>query len=101
MRLYITLFVTVLTAMAVIPGTAIAGHHYHGYGMKMSQLTDADTNQDGLISFDEFSAMHTDKMKRTFDMLDADNDELISQQEWDEFLNAHGKYKKCYEKEDE
>ena len=69
---------------------SFAGHYYHGYNMKMSEMSEIDSNNDGEISFEEFSAPTTEKLKSGFSMLDANNDEVISKDEWDEFLNVHG-----------
>jgi Ca2+-binding EF-hand superfamily protein len=69
--------------------SSLAGHHYHGCH-NMTDMTEMDTNQDGLITFDEFSAPHMEKYRSAFRMLDTDNDEVINQDEWDEFLKVHG-----------
>ncbi len=74
--------------------TAIAGHNYHGYGMKISEMSEIDRNNDGEITFDEFSAPTTEKLKSGFEMLDTNSDEVISKEEWDEFLRVHGFEKK-------
>jgi Ca2+-binding EF-hand superfamily protein len=70
--------------------TSFAGHNYHGYGMKMSEMSEMDRNNDGEITFDEFSAPATERLKSGFKMLDVNDDDIISQEEWDEFLRAHG-----------
>jgi hypothetical protein len=69
---------------------AFAGHNYHGYGMRMSEMSDIDRNGDGKITFDEFSAPTVDRLKSGFRMLDTNSDEVISEKEWDEFLKVHG-----------
>jgi Ca2+-binding EF-hand superfamily protein len=71
-------------------GAAIASHHYHGYGMHMTDMSKMDNNKDNLINFDEFSASHLDMLRSAFNMLDTDNDELIDQKEWNQFLKVHG-----------
>ena len=73
---------------------AIAGHNYHGYGMKMSETSEIDSNNDGEITFDEFSAPTTEKLKNGFEILDTNSDEVISKEEWVEFLRVHGFEKK-------
>jgi Ca2+-binding EF-hand superfamily protein len=62
--------------------------------MKMSEMSEIDSNNDGEITFDEFSAPTTEKLKGSFKMLDTNNDDVISQEEWDEFLRVHGFEKK-------
>ncbi len=42
---------------------------------------DADTNQDGLITLDEFKAMHDARIEAHFARLDADADGYISEEE--------------------
>ena len=62
--------------------------------MKMSEMSEIDSNNDGDITFDEFSAPTTEKLKGSFKMLDTNDDDVISQEEWDEFLRVHGFEKK-------
>ena len=69
---------------------SFAGYGYHGYNMKMSEMSEVDSNNDGEITFEEFSAPTTEKLKSGFKMLDSNNDEAISKDEWDEFLKVHG-----------
>ena len=83
------MIISAFLSMTLASGT-IAGHSYHGYGMKMSEMSDIDLNGDGDITFDEFSAPTVDKLKSGFRMLDTNSDEKISQEEWDEFLKVHG-----------
>ena len=74
-----------------IAGLPIAAHHYHGCsGMKMSDLSAMDTDNDGSISMDEFTEPHMEKYRGWFEMLDTDDDGLLSQEEWDEFRKVHG-----------
>ena len=88
-KIFIAPFFAVLLIAGLVSGT-IAGHNYHGYGMKMNEMSDIDSNADGTITFDEFSAPTVEKLKSGFDMLDTNNDEKISSEEWDEFLRVHG-----------
>jgi len=87
------IFIAPLFAIMLIAGLvsgSIAGHNYHGYGMQMSEMSEIDSNDDGTITFDEFSAPTVDRLKSGFDMLDTDNDGKIDQKEWDEYLKVHG-----------
>ena len=88
--------VSVLSSMFIVGlvSTSIAGHNYHGYGMKMNEMSEIDSNNDGEITFDEFSAPTTEKLKSGFKMLDTNEDDVISKDEWDEFLRVHGFEKK-------
>lgn len=88
-KLVITsIFSTILIAGLV--GASIAGYNYHGHGMKMSEMSEIDNNNDGEITFDEFSAPTMEKLEGSFKMLDANNDDVISEEEWNEFLRVHG-----------
>ena len=70
-------------------GGSMAGHHYHGCGY-MRDMSDLDSNEDGIITFDEYSAPYIKKHQSAFGMLDTNNDDLIDQDEWDKFLEMHG-----------
>ncbi len=85
----ITLAVSGILAGTLVNG-AIAGHNYHGYGMKMTEMSEIDSNEDGVVTFEEFSAPTVDKLKSGFKMLDTNGDEKISSEEYDEFLRVHG-----------
>ena len=71
---------------------ALAGHHYHGRDYKMPSwdMTDLDSDNDGLLSFEEFGASHMDKLRTGFNMIDTDKDGVIGESEWDDFLRVHG-----------
>ena len=91
------LLLNTLFAIVLIAGLASgssAGHYYHGSGMQMSEMSEIDSNEDGMITFDEFSAPSVERLKSGFDMLDSDNDKKISEEEWEEFLRVHGFEKK-------
>jgi hypothetical protein len=88
-KILFALIASFFILVTFVNGT-IAGHNYHGYGMKISEMSDIDRNGDGVITFDEFSAPTVDKLKSGFRMLDTNSDEKISENEWDEFLKVHG-----------
>ena len=84
---------TPLFAAMLIAGLAsgsMAGYNYHGSSMQMSEMSAIDSNNDGMITFDEFSAPTVDRLKSGFDMLDTDNNGKIDQKEWNEYLKVHG-----------
>jgi hypothetical protein len=83
---------TTLLLSVVFASFAIAGHHYYGHGHMMSSwnLTDMDSDQDGVLSFEEFGASHMDKLRSGFNMIDTDKDGTIGANEWNEFLRVHG-----------
>jgi Ca2+-binding EF-hand superfamily protein len=77
--------------LALLPGVSTAGHHYHGCsGMKLSGFSEMDADNDGFISFEEFSSPHLKQYKRVFDMLDLNDDGEIDQEERTNFLESHG-----------
>ena len=82
-------FLTVVLTAGLVSGT-MAGYSYHGYGMKMGDMSSIDGNNDNQITFEEFSASSLDRLRSAFNMLDTDNDGFISQSEYNEFLKVHG-----------
>ena len=86
------LFMIPIVGLVLISGfvtTSIASHHYHSCSY-MGDTSAMDSNQDGLITFDEFSAPHMEKYKHVFELLDKDNDEVINEDEMNEFMKVHG-----------
>jgi Ca2+-binding EF-hand superfamily protein len=92
MKYFFLLLAASAMLVAGLTTTVTAGHHYHGHGCGygMQNINDMDANQDGTLTFDEFSESHLNRLKRHFKMLDADNDELIDAKEWNQFLKWHG-----------
>ena len=88
----ITIVATILFFSVTL---AMAGHHYkgygHGYGMKSGwEMSERDTNQDGTLTFDEFSGPQVEMLRAGFDMIDTDKDGKISADEWRTFQKVHG-----------
>jgi hypothetical protein len=89
------LFIALATVIVTggLLGVSMAGHHYHGYhgcGMGMSQMSELDGDQNGVITLEEFSAPQMERLTSAFKMLDTNNDNVIDQSEWNEFLKVHG-----------
>lgn len=85
------LLIATAFVIAGFVGVSIAGHYYHGCsGMKMNELSEMDTDNDGVISFEEFSAPHMERYKSAFDALDSSQNGEIDQEEWTKFLEIHG-----------
>lgn len=80
----------VIMLIAGLASGSMAGHSYHGYAMQMSEMSAIDGDDNGVITFDEFSAPTVERLKSGFDMLDTDNDGKINKEEWDEYLKVHG-----------
>ena len=89
MKKLIIIFSASLILVAGSISTSIAGHHYHGCG-GMRDMTEMDSNDDGEITLEEFSARQMEMQKNAFDMLDMDNNGVIDSTEWDKFLEMHG-----------
>lgn len=86
---------TILTVLAfaifAAAALALAGiHGADGLGMFTKDLGEMDTNADTLVTFDEYEAFHSRNLKAAFDMLDANSDNVIDDEEWTQFLNVHG-----------
>jgi len=86
------LLIISLASLMLVAGSisgSIAGHHYHGCG-GMRDMTDMDSNEDGEITLEEFSARQMKMQKSAFEMLDTNNDDVIDSAEWETFLEMHG-----------
>jgi len=75
-----------------LPVVSFSAHHTGGGGCTMSswEMTELDADNDGEISFEEYTAPHTEKLRSGFDMIDSNGDGVVSELEWDELLDAHG-----------
>ncbi len=92
MKASIKIGLTFITLIIAVP-LAFAGHHYHGYGKHMDMswnMSDKDSNSDGTISFEEFSASQMEMLRAGFDMIDTNKDGKINEDEWNTFLKVHG-----------
>ncbi len=92
MRYLVLLIIASVMLVAGMATNLVAGHHYHGHGcgFGIQSVADMDANQDGLVTFEEFSERYLNKLRVNFDMLDMDNDEQIDESEWKQFLKWHG-----------
>lgn len=81
----------ILLSALFMASVAIAGYNHHGHGvMSTWDMTEMDANEDGLLSFEEFSAAHLENLRGGYDLIDEDNDGVISSEEWSTFLDIHG-----------
>ena len=73
---------------------AVTGSVYRGGGQcgnmpwDMSKL---DSNQDGEMTFEEYSAPKLEKWRSGFDRFDSDGNAIIEMNEWETFLSVHAK----------
>lgn len=81
-----------LAILFFLPTLVFASHHYGCHYGKMSgwNMTELDTDGDGRLSFEEFVAPRTERWQAGFDGIDTDLDGLISEAEWNVFLEMHG-----------
>jgi hypothetical protein len=80
----------IFLAIALFLGAVIKAHAgHHGHMMFSADISDMDTNNDGVVSFGEYSAFHSERLKWEFNALDTDNDGSISANEWENFLKMH------------
>ena len=81
----------IFLAIAPFLGAVINAHAGRRACMMFSaDISDMDTNIDGVFSFEEYSALHSKKLRWGFNALDTDNDGSISASEWETLLKAHG-----------
>lgn len=72
-----------------------SGGSYHQSAMPdpagyNAHFGDMDTNQDGQVSQAEFKAYFPQADMKVFEMIDADQDNGLSHEEWHRFKEAHG-----------
>ena len=82
-----------LTIFALsLPSLTLAGHHYgfHGYGGMVWDMAALDTDNDGVLTFEEFMAPNVTKWRSGFGMIDTNDDGQVGVDEWDAFLDVHG-----------
>ena len=87
------IFIAVIAIFALaLPSLTIAGHHYGGHGCmsKNWDMTALDTDNDGVLTFEEFSAPNMKKWRSGFNMIDTNGDGEVGAEEWGEFSEAHG-----------
>ena len=84
--------ILLMVSAMTIPTITLAGYQHGGYGC-MGQnwnMTDLDTDGNGRLTFDEFTAPSMEKWQSGFDMIDTDGSKDISDEEWKAFLDVHG-----------
>jgi hypothetical protein len=90
MKKLVTITFGAMFLVAVVVSVSVAGYGYHGNCSGMGDMSRLDSDTDDKLTFDEFSAPQMDRLKSAFNMLDTDNDGVISRAEYNEFLKVHG-----------
>lgn len=75
-----------LVLVAAAPVCAMPGAMAGG-----DKFSAADTDKDGFLSREEFSAAFSGLKKEAFDHIDKDADNKIAAEEWRAFTSGHGK----------
>ena len=90
--------VSAIALLMMIPVFVIAGNYHghhgyhggHGYGLKSWNMGDLDTDNDGVVNFEEFKAPSVKMWKAGFDSVDTDGDGFIDSDEWNAVKMMHG-----------
>jgi len=71
---------------------SMAGYGYHHKEglMRSWDMRVVDTNQDNQLTFEEYSAEQIEHLRTGFDMIDTDQNGVISEDEWNALLKVHG-----------
>ena len=80
---------------------AFAGYGYHGsgyrggcgYGNMSWDMEKLDGDENGVVSFEEFSKKRMEQMRSAFNSIDSNEDGKIDASEWNELKRAHGMIK--------
>lgn len=88
---YTFFFVTLLSAI-LIASITFAGYHNDGQGCMMStwDMTEMDSNQDNMLSLEEYSDSYQESLSKGFNMIDTNQDGMVDKGEWNEILKIHG-----------
>ena len=88
---YTFFFVTLLSAI-LIASITFAGYQYDGHGCMMStwDMTEMDSNQDNMLSLEEYSDSCQESLSKGFNMIDTNQDGMVDEGEWNEILKIHG-----------
>lgn len=84
--------ISVLALAIAAPSFVIAGHYHggHGFNIKSWNMDDLDTDNNGVVDFEEFVAPSMEKWKSGFNRVDTNGDGDIDGMEWMELRELHG-----------
>jgi hypothetical protein len=88
---YTYTLITLLSAL-LIASISFAGYQYNGHGCMMStwDMTEMDSNQDKMLSLEEYSDSYQESLSKSFNMIDSNQDGMIDENEWNKILEVHG-----------
>ena len=83
--------VALLSALLIAP-ISFAGYHYDGHGCMMStwDMTEMDSNQDSILSLEEYRDSYKESLSKSFNMIDTNQDGMVDESEWTKILEVHG-----------
>mgnify|MGYP006298441579 CR=1 FL=1 len=92
-----------LAAVLAVSANGFASSHGkmkgmgHSGGMDMAGMAkfnvpvqEIDADGDGDVTWDDFSQKYEGTEKQVFEVIDTDDDGILSESEWDKFKSAHG-----------
>jgi len=86
-----TYFIVTLISAILIASVSFAGYHYnHGCMMSTWDMTEMDTNQDSMLSFEEYSDSHQESLSESFNIIDTNQDGVVDKDEWTKIREIHG-----------
>lgn len=85
----IVLFMTTL-ALAGNYHQGYGNHHGCGYGIDNFAMDQIDGDKDGGLTFEEFGKKQMERVRSTFDAIDANKDGEVDEMEWTELMRMHG-----------
>ena len=86
-----TYFIMTLISAILIASISFAGYHYnHGCMMSTWDMTEMDTNQDSMLSFEEYSDSHQESLSESFNIIDTNQDGVVDKDEWTKIREIHG-----------
>jgi hypothetical protein len=82
---------TLLSAI-LIASISFAGYNNAGHGCMLStwNMTEMDTDQDEVLSFEEYSDSYQESLSESFKIIDTNQDGMVDKDEWNKLREIHG-----------
>jgi Ca2+-binding EF-hand superfamily protein len=58
--------------------------------MSKWDMTEMDSNQDNMLSLEEYSDRYRKSLSKSFNMIDINQDGMVDEGEWTKILEVHG-----------